>query len=217
MAQVSALEPYIGLVEYLGATLGAQYEILLQDMENHVLLSIANGYISVRVKGGAVTPLALELEERGVWKQTDYLTNVRCETTGGHHILSSFYFIKREERLVGILSINLDTTLFSRSNSPELSLLSTAPAPGPGGGAAAPAAGGEAAAAPGSMEQTVDETVEEYLRRHGTPAERLSYQERQTLISALKERDVFRIRGSVRYVAQKLGCSSATIYRYLQN
>lgn len=217
MAQVSALEPYVGLVEYLGAALGAQYEVLLQDMENHVLLSMANGYISVRIKGGAVTPLALEIEERGVWKQTDYLTNVRCETDSGHHILSSFYFIKKEGTLVGILSINLDTTLFSQSNSPDLSLLSSIVSHAQEGDKATPAFGPEASAALGDMEQTVDETMEEYLREYNTPAERLSYQERQTLISALKERDVFRIRGSVRYVAQRMGCSSATIYRYLQN
>lgn len=205
MSYNPALEPYIGLVQYLGATLGAQYEILLQDMENHVLLGIANAYINVRIQGGSVTPLAIELEKNEIWKQTDYLTNLRCESPNGHNVLSSFYFIKQDNRLIGILSINLDATLFSQSNSPDLHLALNAPVLE------------DASASSGNMPKIVDAVVDEYLNQHGITAARLSHQERQMLISTLKARGVFSVRGGVRYAAEKLGCSGATVYRYLQN
>lgn len=212
MEKKHPLEAYMGLVEYLGVALGSQYEILLQDMENHVLLSVTNDYISVRVKGGNVTSMALELEQRGVWKHTDYLANIHCVAASGHNILASFYFIKEDDRLIGILSINLDTTLFSQSNSPILNHLSILS----GTSAVEPRLGSEDSVAPSGMEETVDTVIGTYLRQHGTLASRLTYTERLALIKELKERSVFLVRGSVKYVAQKLECSSATIYRYLQ-
>ena len=58
--------------------------------------------------------------------------------------------------------------------------------------------------------------VEEFLGDFGVSADRLTATERQQIVHELDRRGVFLVKGAISEVAKQLGCSEATIYRYLQ-
>lgn len=53
------------------------------------------------------------------------------------------------------------------------------------------------------------------LGRLGVPADRLTSEERLQVISALEASGIFLLKGAVKDVAAGLGCSQASVYRYL--
>ena len=48
-----------------------------------------------------------------------------------------------------------------------------------------------------------------------TPMERLNQQEKREIVQKLQERGVFKLKGGISFVAKRLSCSPATVYRYL--
>ena len=58
--------------------------------------------------------------------------------------------------------------------------------------------------------------IEEFLGDFGVSADRLTATERQQIVHELDNRGVFLEKCSISEVAKQLGCSEATIYRYLQ-
>ena len=53
----NSLQQYVTIVEFLGKTLGPDYEIVLQDLnpEHQAIVAIVNGHISGRRVGGPLT------------------------------------------------------------------------------------------------------------------------------------------------------------------
>lgn len=47
------------------------------------------------------------------------------------------------------------------------------------------------------------------------PPDRLNQEERLQIITQLYDRGMFQLKGAVPFVMEKLGCSQASIYRYL--
>ena len=48
-----------------------------------------------------------------------------------------------------------------------------------------------------------------------TSMERLNQQEKRDIVQKLQERGVFKLKGGISFVAKRLSCSPATVYRYL--
>lgn len=233
MSQEICMEKYEILANFLGAVLGAQYEILLQDIKKKEVLFVANGYISVHVKGGPLTVFAQKIVAEEIWKHEDYLTNMKCYTPSGHLILCSYYFIKTEQELLGLLSINFDTTKYSSSDmyvgdlrsmissfsdnkegdnfisDNDASCQRTGCASGP----QAPSASGSVSPITTSVGTIIDSIISGY--KNDVSAERLKYEEKRAIIAELSEKGVFQVKGSIGYVARALSCSETTIYRYL--
>ena len=55
------------------------------------------------------------------------------------------------------------------------------------------------------------------LERLGVPADRLTSEERLQIIDALEKSGIFLLKGAVKDVAAGLGCSQASVYRYLSH
>ena len=47
------------------------------------------------------------------------------------------------------------------------------------------------------------------------PPDRLTQEERIQFVAVLRDRGLFRLKGGIQYAAEKLGCSQASVYRYL--
>ena len=85
------LRQYTVLVEYLGKTLGPDYEVVLHAIlpENSRVAAIANGSISGRSVGAPITNAALRMIMQKQYETSDYNLNYTGQLANGKTIRSS--------------------------------------------------------------------------------------------------------------------------------
>ncbi|MDR2500075.1 MAG: PAS domain-containing protein [Treponema sp.] len=201
------------MVSFLGKTCGEHCEVVLQDLrdDKRCIAAIANGHVSGRSVGSPLTDLSMKLVNQGIWKTQDYVCNYTGKTPDNRILHSSTFFIKHEGALLGMLSINIDTTKYVQLSEGILNLVgmtSLAPQPAPGLLAAESQAE--------NFYENIEEIVRSVLLGLGiteTPKEPFSPEERLAILEGLLERGVFLLRGSVSAAAAKLRCSEPELYR----
>ena len=119
------LRQYTVLVEYLGATLGPDYEVVLHEIlpETSRVAAIANGTISGRDVGAPITNAALRMIMQKQYETSDYNLNYTGQLANGKTIRSSTMFIKDGGKLVGLLCINFDDSRFHEISDAILKLI----------------------------------------------------------------------------------------------
>ena len=119
------LRQYTVLVEYLGATLGPDYEVVLHEIlpETSRVAAIANGSISGRSVGAPITNAALRMIMQKQYETSDYNLNYTGQLANGKTIRSSTMFIKDGGKLVGLLCINFDDSRFHEISDAILKLI----------------------------------------------------------------------------------------------
>lgn len=70
---------YIRLTEFLGHTLGPDYEVALHDLtdKNRSIVAIANSHVSGREVGAPLTNMALKILMDKSYEKQDYITHYR--------------------------------------------------------------------------------------------------------------------------------------------
>ena len=213
------LRQYVKLTEFLGAALGPDYEVALHDLtdKNRSIIAIANGYISGREIGAPLTNMALSVLKDESYEWQDYRLHYSGVSAAGNALRSSTMFIKEDGKLIGMLCINFDDSRFQSFAQQVLSLCHpnqffqalTQP----------PEEGRENTPRPetfrNSTEAVTQDAIAHELERLGVPAERLTSEERLRIIAALEESGIFLLKEAVKDVAAGLGCSQASVYRYL--
>ena len=224
------LNQYKILVDFLGKTLGPDYEVVLHDItcEPSKVIAIANSHISDRQVGSPTTNDALQMLAANSYKTNDFLHNYPVTAENGHVLRASTLFIKDEEGSpVGLLGINFDDSRYRELCGGLLSAIhpkdffggecrtcqeSTA-APSPQPAPAQPDSLAEHFSMDiSAMMQTAFDSVTSSLE---TPIDRLNQQEKRDIVQKLQERGVFKLKGGIAFVAKHLSCSPATVYRYL--
>lgn len=217
------LQQYIRLTEFLGQTLGPDYEIALHDLtdKNRSIVAIANGYISGREVGAPLTNVALKILMDRSYDTQDYRLHYRGVSAAGRTLRSSTFFIKHNGKLIGMLCINFDDSRYrevglsiQRLCHPDRFVQDEL-----GGGSLplvtlAPAAP-ETESFHNSIEAVAGDAVSRELERLGVTAERLTPEERLEIIASLETGGIFLLKGAVKDVADALRCSQASVYRYL--
>lgn len=221
---------FTSLVYFLGNVLGPDYEITLYDLEADVysVIAIANGRISGQTIGSALPEVVQEFLSQKQYEKGDYILNFTSHLqSNGKAIRSSAMFIKDHSgKPVGLLGINFDDSRFlSLSNSlldliHPRSFLQQYAVPGREPLDALPSQGMEEVVPPReALHNDVSSMIQEIFDRTAhslpIPLDRLTQDERVAFISQLKKQGMFRLKGSVQYTAERLGCSQASIYRYL--
>ncbi len=213
------LQQYVKLTEFLGRALGPDYEVALHDLTdtNRSLIAIANGHISGRKVGAPLTNRALSILRDKSYEKTDYRIHDYGLSVNGKELRSNTMFIKQGDRLIGMLCINFDDSRYREVSSRILGLCHPdaffAPAGAAGGTESAERAAPERFT--NSADAVVSDAVGRELDKLGVTAERLTAEERIRIITALERDGIFLIKGAVRDVAARLGCSSASVYRYI--
>lgn len=214
------LRQYVRLTEFLGRALGPDYEVALHDLTdtNRSLIAIANGHISGRRVGAPLTNRALSILRDKSYEHSDYRIHDYGLSVNGKELRSNTMFIKEDGRLLGMLCINFDDSRYRAVAGEVLGLCH----PDAFLASAVSAAVPEAASAhivpelfSDSPEALVRDAVDRELGRRGVTAGRLTADERVEIIAALDESGIFLIKGAVKDVAAELGCSQASVYRYL--
>lgn len=206
---------YENLVHFLGNVLGSNCEIALLDLRENknCITAIANGHISGRTIGSPITNLALQIIGTNAWKDSDSQCNYLSLTKDNTHLRSSSYFIKHNNELIGMLCINIDLSPYKKisdsilqmacANYNETPLKFMEPLN----------------LSHENFTDTPTDTISTIFKEHiysqFIPLNRLSQSEKIEVVEKLHKNGVFHIKGAVANVAERLHCSEATIYRYL--
>ena len=204
------LDQFARLTAFLGLALGPDYEVALHDLtDKHCsIIAIANSHVSGRSVGAPLTNVALQILKDGSYLRSDYLLHYPGLSQEGKPLQSSTFFLKEEGKLVGMLCINFDDSRYRAVSQAVLQLCQAAGLEEP-----------EEARAPerfhNSIQGVAGEAVAQALAGLGREAGQLTPEQRQQLVAALEPQGIFLLKGAVKEVAQALGCSQATVYRYL--
>lgn len=208
-------ESYINLVNFLGKSLGDNYEVVLhvlkQPNESYIG-AIVNSHISGRSKGAPLTNLALQKIKQKDYLYNDSILNYKVIVKDGKTIYGSTFYIKdSSNNLLGLLCINVDYSKHKQIVEELLSLTNL------------------------NINNFLDEenhhhendieflsaNIEEIIKNTIDPIlldERvlLNKKTRLEIIQQLEEKGVFQLKGAIGKVADLLHISEPTIYRYLQ-
>lgn len=216
------LQQYIKLVEFLGEALGPDYEVALHDLtdKNRSIIAIANNHVSGREVGAPLTNVALKILVDRIYETSDYISHYRGISAGGKTLRSNTMFIKQGGRLIGMLCINFDDSRYQAVSGAVMRLchpdsfvdLSASP---PESVAIPQPFEGHDESFHNSIGAVAGDVVSRELTRLGVTADRLTADERISIISALDADGIFLLKGAVKDVAEALHCSQASVYRYL--
>ncbi|MGH0053929.1 MAG: helix-turn-helix transcriptional regulator [Sphaerochaetaceae bacterium] len=210
------LRKYFPIADYIAAINGKRCEVLIHDISdlNHSICYIVNGHITNRTVGGSITNYALELLQRKEYLNKASVTNYTGTTRDGKRILrSSTYFIKDENgEVLGLLCVNMDITDFLRAQeslgdilclnvSKKLDKKNIED---------------ESERFDGSVEDIVQNIIDQVILESGLQLVNSSIAEKRILIGKMEAKGVFKLKGTVNTVANVLGVSPQTVYRYLQ-
>ncbi len=223
------LRHYTILVDFLGQTLGPDYEVVLHDLSssNFAIAAIANEHISGRKTGGPLTDAAMHMLSSRAYEKEDFLCNYKGMAENGHVLRSSTMFIRDERgKPIGLLCINFDDHRYQElqeklvsiihpgsflEKTPAASLSAPESPDAPAAKTAPPITESFSMDIPALMQKMFDDATESLQ----TPIDRLNQYERRDIVEQLNEQGLFQLKGAVSFVARKFSCSNATIYRYL--
>ena len=220
---------YTRIVEFLGQALGPDYEIVLHEIlpEQSRVAAIANGGISGRSVGAPITNAALRMIIQKQYEANDYNINYTGQLANGKTIRASTMFIKDGGKLVGLLCINFDDSRFHEISDSLLRLVhpddfvhrhyfpSDAPAKQPMQPQHSAAQSAEHFQS--DMNGLMEDLFETVTKDAGVPLRRLTQAERAEIVARLYEQGMYELRGAVQFTVEKLGCSQASVYRYIKN
>ena len=211
------LKKYFPIADFIAAINGKNCEVLIHDVSNlnHSICYILNGHVTNRTVGGAITDYALELLQKREYLKQDNVVNYTGTTRDRKKILrSSTFFIKDTgQEVIGLLCVNIDITEMLRMQEcvNDLLVFTHGPTLSPG----------LADTSPERFDRSVDDIVQEIIDKvvleYGTQLIDSTIAEKQVLIGKIEAKGVFKFKGAVNTVANVLGVSTQTIYRYLQN
>lgn len=216
----SQLNQFSKLVRFLGATLGPDYEVVLHDITDKTkqIVAIANNHISGRDVGAPLTDFALKAIADRSFEKEDFRLNYKSQSRDNKTLRSSTMYINDEAgNLVGMLCINFDGSKYAAISNDILQLCQ-------------PNEFIEEnfAVLPIDNEPIEENLVEslneltlsaisDILQNQNIPVDRLTRDEKLSIVSVLNQKGVFMLKGAVNQVAKQLQTSEATIYRYLSN
>lgn len=227
---------YSVVVDFLGQTLGPDYEISLHDLRTGSIIAIANGRISGRNTGSPISEMTQRLLEQKEYETSDYVLHYTSQLANGTKVRSSTMFIKDDMGTpVGVLCINFDDSRFLNLYSGALRMLHPPeygnlycslfdavtpqvtqeihPSPAVSSPSAPPPPDPEYLY--NDVTAMIRQIFSEVANGLSVPPDRLTQAERIAFVAQLHERGLFRLKGAIQYAQEQMGCSQASMYRYL--
>lgn len=211
---------------FISQAFDSNAEILLCDTEK--ILCAQNPLTEHSKPGKPVGDMERSFASEGIYRTQDSILNYRALSSDGDRLRASTLFLKDEDgELAGFLTVNLQIEDLLKVRDVVDFYINGSH----GGVEAVKAARGErsgkrrrSSAENVSRYESVNVAIkdiirsvtEQFLASFGIPADRLTASERIQIVCELDKQGVFLVKGSISEVAQKLNCSEATIYRYLQ-
>lgn len=217
------VQRYLPFVDFLEAVLGKNSEIVLHDFSDpdHSVIDIRNGEVSGRKIGSPATDLALRIlneSARGHDPYADqhHITEYISHSSSMKQLRSASYLIRENGLIVGMLCVNTDVGPINQLAAIAQQLSGFyAPVP------AHQADEGDARAL--EVESLTDSTqdliasaITRITAPRGLSPDKLSQSDRVEIIRELNNNGMFLLKGAVATVAEVMGVSEPSVYRYLQ-
>lgn len=198
MTRQEAFDMLDRLARGIAEMFGTNCETVINDLADplHPILSIYNGHVSGREVGSTLDVTGVE---KDLYLDSDVI-NLLAVTPSGQQTKSSTFSIKGEDYHLG-LGINYDFTPLTYANRVLLDLMHT-----------------EVdfhSALYRSRDAGIGELFDAAILRVGKPIREMNKADRLRVIEQLKSMDAFSYRRAVPYVANHLGVSRYTVYKYL--
>ncbi|WP_408894404.1 transcriptional regulator [Paenibacillus taichungensis] len=216
------LERFFPIASFIAAIIGPKCEVVVHDISDpeHSIVFIENGYISGREVGDASTDLVLKILKSEAYHEEQYIANYKASGKFGQSFRSSTYYIKNDQnKLVGLLCLNIDVTHMEVAAEWVQHILQGGPNPYVLPAAAAEKSKEEKQTTEylqGNADDLLQHMITSVIGKLKIPPERLSSQEKIEVVRELNELGVFLLKGGVSQVAASLSISEPTVYRYLQ-
>ena len=211
--QNTKLTPYLAVAELIARTF-PDAEVVLHDMAmpQHSVIYVANGNVTGRKVGQTFHHLIEKAVFAG--NPEDGIVDNYFFKKDGKLIRSSSLLIRDEKReLIGALCINVDTTQASALMQLAENLLN---------GKRKSSEQEHLEQTPLALANSTEESVRQFVNtmvdsmvKELIVEGKNSREDRLELIRFMDERGVFLVKGSMEYVAGKLGLSKVTLYGYL--
>jgi len=206
---------YTNLMNYFSVILGPSYEFVLHVLDpdggSHIA-HIINGELSGRNLGAPLTDYARQLINEKVYLEKDFVANYRSKGANGKEFRSSTLFIKGEDNeLLGLLCVNFDADHHYHLAKEVLKLAQLDVSTQDLKKATEKEKPIENLTI--NIQDMIYSLVDKNILESGA---KLSQEQKISIISKLKEQGIFNIKGAVVDVANTLGVSVASVYRYLQ-
>ncbi|MCR6571325.1 PAS domain-containing protein [Campylobacter insulaenigrae] len=199
---------YIKLVKFLADTLGRNYEIVLHDVseDGANIAEIANNHISKRTINSPLTGIAMEMIKNKTYLERDYITHYKTSDENSKSMSGSTFFIKKDEKLEGLLCINHDTTAFKKISDEILSLACIYDNPN------------DEVENKEYIKLNLEELIKDItgMSIENFKNKNLKPKEKQKIIASFYEKGVFNVKGIIPKVAEILNISEPSVYRHLQ-
>ena len=209
MTDQEILNLYRPMVKFLASFCGPSCEVVLHDVSspNDSVIEIENGWHSGRTVGSPLTDLSYKIIEDGEYKTHDFYANYNGSGKGKNFI-SSTYFIKNENRLIGLLCINRDTSVMKELNTVfekmkqqyNLSDLSDE---------------GVQESLDMPIPQLMQNMVASSIDECGIAIDHMTINDKVGIVHRLMEQGVTSLKGSISEIARQLNISEPTVYRYM--
>ena len=110
---------FLPMVDFLEQILGKNSEIVLHDFSDpdHAIVDIRNGIVSGRKIGGPATDLALKIMHDPKYRDLPFITGYEGRGAGGKTLESATYFIREDDKIVGMLCVNTDLSAVRNINA----------------------------------------------------------------------------------------------------
>jgi len=205
------LESFRPVIHAIAAAGGPGCEVVLHDLSapepdlGSTIVAIENGHVTGREVGGPSTSLGAEVLHN---QDADHNAfGYRGLTSDGREVrCSSVYFRNPQGRIIAALCINFDVSTIAQAKGLLEGLLpDNAPEP---------------AQAPNEfigrdLVAVMDAMVSQAIREIGKSVDRMTRDEKITILSRLDAQGVLQMRKGVENVAARLGISRVTAYSYL--
>lgn len=214
---MSVLQNYIPLVNFLGQAIGPNCEVVLHDLTDpdKAIIAIANGHISGRNIGGPTTDLVLKILKDGSDGKKPFITNYNAKVKNNNICRSSSFFIKDENnKIVGVLCVNVDVGDFVQARNILDSLISCDTQPD----IAERTTAGVVDVFENlhsSIDDVLTAIIDNVLNKYDVTPDRMSVDEKVDVVKQLNEHGLFLLKGGLSELARRMQISEPTIYRYL--
>lgn len=205
----SLMENFTTFARFLSAFLGPDVEIVLYSISENCVYSVINPLDPEMTSGSKIRRLEQSLIDEKVWKKEDFLVNYRSLSSANAKLKSATYFIASDDRkeLYGIITINMvvDKLLELRDH---LNKLITGYSPLK-----------DESRFLGSVVLSVDDfvtaSIDSEIDNFGVDGNRLSAEEKLTVVKNLDQKGIFLVKGAISELAEKFGTTETTVYRYI--
>lgn len=200
------IDQYVRLTPFLAHVLGQGCEVVVHDLTKpgHTLAAVYNSP-AARTVGDPLSQPAQALLTRAAGEKESFCPGTLRHTEQGD-VLSYAYYIRNQNRLIGLLCISK-----SLSDAQELSLVVNKLLDR--FGLTCPEANREEES--DTVTALMRSRIAEEVAACGALPARLSLQEKVKIVHHLQDAGILRMKGAIPEIAKQLGVSVPTVYRYL--